>query len=422
MIRNIKQINFILLFCCSALVTYCQQKDNSVRDMFDEPANIVWVRNMDGNVNDLHPIRVSLGFDGNMYKGKLTILGENITFDLTGTMDRERLVLHEIDSQGLHTGYLIGILEDDRFTAQWWSTDMSRSADIRLMDKGLILLKEFKPQMAILEGLVASESFHCILLIESRGDISGTWQRQNECVRFIGQCDDALCNQISLVVSEGELSGTRFHFNREKDDAYKVNIEFNSGSQFGEVRIVHDVPVLHRAQTDYNFIIDFTYPDIVEGGFNIWIKDKFNSWFVDALEEVSKSSKIGPDNRWSMTATAWIDVFLSTDQLVSGLLTMYNPKKRIYDRQPFIYSIGESRELGLDELSKKDRDILSELQLNIHVDGIDPGEFKYPVLTKSGFFVCTKFDAIEGDHSTMVSYSAIEKVIKRKSFFTKLTE
>ncbi len=390
--------------------------------MFDESAEIEWIRTLEGTVNDLHPIKVALGFDGSNYKGKLTILDDNTSFDLIGAMDRKRLVLQEIDKNGLHTGYLIGTLEDDRFTGQWWSNDMSRSTDIRLMESGLVILKNFEPLMLKLKGMAGEELFDCILMVETTDVISGTWQREKECVRMIGQCDDMLCTQIELVVSEGELSGARVFLTMENDKTFHVDIENGSASQYGTIEIVDEVILHRRAQADDTFIIDFTYPEIVEGDFNAWIDEKFLDWFNATLSIFGQNDSKGPEGRWSQTASGWLDLFLYTDDLVSGLITYYNPERKNYDREYFIYSIDEARELKLTELSKKDRNLLAELQGRIDIEGINSNEFKYPVLTRSGFFICTEFDAVEGDYSTMVSYEAVEKAVKRKSFFTKLEE
>jgi len=390
--------------------------------MFDASAEIMWIRTLEGSVNDLHPIEVSLGYDGKIYNGKLKILDDTTSFDLTGRMEGNRLVLHEIDKQGLHTGYLIGALEDDRFTGQWWSRDMSRSNDIRLIESGLVVLKTFKPVMRILEGTAGNEPFDCILMVEATGTISGTWQRENECVRLLGHCEDMLCAKMELVVSEGELTGTRILLIEDNDKTFKVDIKNALAPQYGEVRVVKEVNLHLQAKSNYSFIIDFTYPEIEDGGFSTWINAKFVDWYDTTLNAFSEDQLTGPEGRWSQTASGWLDVFLYTDHLISGLITYYNPERHNYTREYFIYSTDDARELKLADLSKKNTNLMAELQNEIHIDGVDSNAFKYPVLTKSGFFVCTVFDAVEGDYSTMVSYDAVEKVVKRKGFFTKLEE
>jgi len=421
-IKSVRQIGVSLLFCCFGFLAHSQQEGDRVREMFDETVKVEWIRNLEGTVNDMHPISVSLGYDGSMYKGTLTILDANSSFDLAGKMDGDVLVLQEIDANGLHTGYIIGTLEDDRFTAQWWSTDMSRSTDIRLIEEGLILLKDFESRMSTLQGKVGMESFDCIMFIESTDAVSGTWQREDECVRIIGHCEDLLCDKIVTIVSEGDLNGTRILLDRESNNTYRISIENGTAPVIGSAQIVDDVVIRRHAQADYSFIIDFTYPDIVDGGFNAWIEGKFLNWYNSTLSAFENIEKSGPEYRWSQTASGWLDIFLFTDQLVSGLITYYDPVSDHYEREHFIYSFQDSRELKLAELSKKDRNLLSELQDNINVEGMNSTEFKYPVLTKSGFFVCTEFDAIDGDHSAMVSYESVGTAVRRKAFFTKLEE
>jgi hypothetical protein len=419
-IKSVRLIGVSLLFCCCAFITYSQQDDDAVREMFDNSADVEWVRFLEGTVNDMHPIGVSLGFDGTTYKGTLTVADEQLSFHLTGKMDRNMLVLKEIDFNGLHTGYLIGSLEDDRFTGQWWSVDMSRSADIRLMESGLILLKSFEPRMTVLDGAVGEESFECILFVEAVGVVSGTWQRENECVRMMGQCEDPLCTKIVLVVSEGEITGTRVTLANESDNSFQVSIKNDSVQQYGTAHVVEDHLLRRRARADYSFIIDFVYPEITAGDFDDWVEAKYLHWNEVTLSTIKNIDATGPEARWHVTASGWLDVFLYADDLISGLITYYNPERQNYDREYFIYNTAEARSMKFEELGKKDKNLLTELQGNINVEGINSGEFKYPVLTKSGFFVCTEFDAVVGDHSVMVAYDAVEKAIKRRSFFTKI--
>jgi hypothetical protein len=419
-IKSARQIGVLILFCCCAFVTYGQQDGDAVRNMFDQTADVAWVRHLDGTVNDMHPINMSLGFDGTNYKGTITILNDNATFHLIGKMDRNVLILNEIDENGLHTGFLIGTLEEDRFSGQWWSVDMSRSADIRLMEEGLILLKNFEPRMTILNGAVGEESFDCILIVEAMGVVSATWQRPNECVRLMGQCEDQLCMQLVLLVTEGELAGTYVYISEEADASFKVNINNDSTQIYGSAIAVKDVLLRRHAQSEYSFIIDFIYPEVTQGGFDKWVEAKYLKWNERTLNIINQIDASGPDTRWSVTASAWLDVFLYSDDLISGLITYYNPETKNYDREHFIYDLEEAREIQFSELGKKEGNLLGMLQSNIDVDGVNSNEFKFPVITKSGFFVCTNFDAVRGDQSAMVTYSAVAKAVKRKSFFTKL--
>ena len=79
-------------FCCSVFLTFGQHKSDVVHGMFDESADLQWVRHMEGTINDAHPITVSLGFDGMNYKGKLVFGYDSTSFDLIGVMAGARLI------------------------------------------------------------------------------------------------------------------------------------------------------------------------------------------------------------------------------------------------------------------------------------------------------------------------------------------
>ena len=397
-----------------------QSADQYVREMFQDNADVLWVRSLSGAVNDLHPIKLTIGTDGANYRGLIQMDGFDQDLEIMGSPDGDYLALQEIDQYGHVTGYIKGILEHDRFTGQWWSSDVSRSADVRLLDDGLVFLKQFKPQLLLADGMAGDEALDWALYIESPYVVSGTWQRAGECVRMIGECRDFLCDQIEMVVSEGELKGSLVEL-RRNGSSYQVKTSVDGRPISGVATIRTEYPVHKSFLTSYELLVDYTCPVIRDGGFDLWIKDVLDDWMAGVVESSSDSIARNYNTRWLVSASAWVDIYLVEDELVSGLMTMYNVASSSYDRKAFTYSLAEGREFSIEEIARKGVDLLGDLQGRIETTRAQT-DYRYPVLTESGFVMCTDFDPITGDATVCVPYDDVADSLRKRSMFNKLTD
>ena len=418
MIRLRHCIAFVVLLSIGAL--NAQTADQYVRDMFGDNGDAIVVRSLSGMVNDLHPIRLTVGSDINEYRGLLQLEGMDQDLEVIGSIEGQELTMEEVDQFGHVTGYIKGRLEDDRFTGQWWSSDLSRSADIRLLDEGLVFLKEFEPQLLELKGMVGDESLDWMLYKESPYVVSGTWQRASECVRMIGECTDFLCDQIELTVSEGELHGSRVGLTRQGNE-HKAKLSVNGRPLSGTLAIYSEYPVQRKFITDYHLLVDYTYPVIEAGDFDHWISEVLDHWMASVEESTSDAVSHNYNTRWLVSASAWVDIYLVEDQIVSGLITMYDVTKSNYSRKSFTYDLDQEREVTIEELTKKGVNLLAEIQQHIDVSR-DSRDFIYPVLSETGFVVCTDFDPVEGDVVVCVPYADVASSLRKRSLFTKLAD
>ena len=241
---------------------------------------------------------------------------------------------------------------------------MTRSADISLMEEGLVLIERFEPRFIALEGAAGNESIDCFLSMESPQVISGTWQRDIECVRLLGECGDFLCTDMELVVTEGELKGHTLSLSK-KGKTYSVRVNGADQPMNGTVTVVRDVPLEVRSNANYRYLIDMAYPKIERGDFEKWLSGKLNNWYENIISVVSTDPEVGASNRWKFSASAWVDIYLFEDDLLSGVITMFDAAGNGYKREAFIYDLRNASEIPLYEFDKLRGGLLRKLQSNI---------------------------------------------------------
>ena len=359
MILSLGRTIFCLAGICGSLLN-AQSLEEDVRDLFVSKASIEWVRTMEGTINDMHPVTMTIGYDGGAYRGivEYSDVGQ---FQLQGAVRNGILTMQEIDPDGNVTGIIKGQIERDRFNGSWWSVDMTRSADIALMDKGLILLERFEPEFLILRGMAGEESMDCMLSIESPNVISGIWQRDNECVRLLGECDDFLCKEITLVVTEGDLQGALIVCT-ENDRGYRVTVRGTDKPISGQAEVTSVFPISRTFDADYSSLIDLAYPAIPDGAFADWMSARLSTWYDRTIRTAHQEEVGGADSRWQINASAWVDVFLYEDNMLSGVITYYNAELQQYEREAFIYDLKAEGTISISELEKREGELLRVLR------------------------------------------------------------
>jgi hypothetical protein len=146
------------------------------------------------------------------------------------------------------------------------------------------------------------------------------------------------------------------------------------------------------------------------------------------LDELEKSTVTpGPDLRWSIQASAWIDFTLISPENMSGVITMYNPIHRAYDRSAFIFDVKSGKSQSIQEIGRK-ADFANILQTDAaarsdqdsahpeYLEWLETQEFSHIALTMEGFVLFTDFDPVFGDSFVTLNYDDYIGSMKRNTF------
>ncbi len=412
------RVFYVLILSLFIGLCSAQDQEAAVREMFDDPGTVTSVRHFKGEFNSVHPFEIWIGNDGRSYRGMMHMNSGELQFDLIGGIENDKLVLQEIDDRGQITGYLRGELLRDRYLGRWWSSDLGRSAEFRLLEDGLILLEEFEPRMVQYEGLVGEQKVELCLWYEAPELVSGVVVTDTLCTRVFGGCKNEFCREVTLEVTSGPYDNVSLTAT-SSEHKMKLVARDAEGAKTGVMEVVNEFAIHRGGELDFVFIADYSYPLITDGGFADWIEARMAEWYAQYQNRSSKAEAT-VDARWIDFASAWVDVFMIEDGMVSGLITSTDPGSGLYHREAFTYDLDENRIIEIEELTRKDVDLEEFLQGKLEVTNAE--EYLYPVLTGPGFVMCTGFDAIRGDSLHLVPYVAVEEVLRKRSMFTKLAD
>jgi len=132
-------ISSLLLACFIAKAT-AQGNDygEDVMSMFDGDTKDIWIHNYIGTLNNTHQIKMSLGNDGNVYKGIYRYQSSGVYFYLEGKFNGNILELQEINSSDYTTGYLLLKKEKNAWVGEWRNLDQSLILPLRFYHENLV--------------------------------------------------------------------------------------------------------------------------------------------------------------------------------------------------------------------------------------------------------------------------------------------
>jgi len=147
--------------------------------------------------------------------------------------------------------------------------------------------------------------------------------------------------------------------------------------------------------------------------------------YLDSLEEVNIVP--GPDERWSVQASAWIDLTLITQEKISGIVTMYNPVDTTYDRMAFIFDTRSGKLQDVQNLGRKSgfRNVLQADAARVketpmdnegYLDWLAALSFRHIAITSAGFVLFTDFHPVFGDAWVMLRFEEYTDTMKRNAF------
>ena len=222
----------------------------------------------------------------------------------------------------------------------------------------------------------------------------------------------------------------------QRGNVYNLRITSPDGEiQEGSVTLEKKYPMRRLLFGNYVGNVDCPVPTLSMPSFDTWLTSKIESWYTNACDYIDSIQNgvdtPGPDMRWSVQASAWIDLTLVTPEHVSGIMTLYNPYKLTYDRSAFIFDVKSGKEVSIKDLGRKSHfgiELVDDAMHKKEPHNEDPGylawyqeaKFEHIALSPGGFLLFTNFDALQGDLHVKLNYSDYTGDLKRNTFVLEL--
>ena len=436
------KLQTIFLILLSPISCFSQKVDakDYVKSLFENQANIQWIKHYKGRIDDLNDVAVTLGFDGADCKGRLTYLRSNTVFDLNGFIEDRTIHLQELDKHNKVSGTLSGKISGRKINGSWKNFDGSRGGSLSLKETDNIVkfpsycgdnkwIRKYK-------GKIGNHNLEILLQKESSEKVSGLvfYKKKKTSYVLKGIVDTnnnftlKAKNQKGQVVETfvGQLKQDQLTIGKIKSK--KITLLPTEGLTIGCVEYA-----------DYATGYDITFPKTTNADFNHQMKEETDAWVKACRNHLLKVKKqntsVDPKMRAAERGFAWSEVEYLSKKIISGFMTFSNtwtPGRKLI---AFNFDMENDRMLYLEDIFEKKKDyqkyirnyIKKEIKHHqLYADSdfkqwIRKSEFSYFTIRKDGICFSTKYSMLYGRQSVTIPFRQLQPFLK-KSFITMMKE
>ncbi len=334
-------------------------RDTAITRLFEKPAEIKWVKNFKGRLDDASVVDISLGFDGRNCRGYLTYAKSRIRFQLSGTLDTSGFVLQERDLSRNVTGQLKGTLQNKHLEADWTNTDNSLGSKLEAEEvlPGQTMTLNCSDNKWSSRYITRYNGARCdmILVRTHNGGLDGfLWvESDGRTYRLKGEIKNNNSFEMEVLGSADRLAAIL-----SGKMAPGQNAEVNwvgSGERRTFKFTLKDHFLLGCYEyADYATSYDVLYPRTPCPSCNTQLDEQMNKWIERCQTTFNeKKMNLDPGSRARQRASAWPEIASWTDLLFTGYITFSDT----WNAQPqgisFNYDLRTNKELLLDDLFNK---------------------------------------------------------------------
>lgn len=411
-----------------------------IKQRFEDPQDVQWSHTFNGYWQNLHPIEILLAFDGTAYHGSMRLETGDQQFDLQGYQQDGRAMIQEIDETGRTSGYLVVDIVEGRMTGQWWSVDFSRSASLSLRSEEVVELRRFEPTLMAISGTLDQNTINLMIQREESDLLSGFCALGSDetYYKLTGHCEDATCDRMSITLMSPASETQQVQCFVQRSNAIRLQLYQEGGAILeGIASLKGKYPMQRLHHATYVGHVDCLYPNLSVPAFDTWLQGQMEGWYADTRKHLDSLHTVygtpGPQERWSMQASAWVDFTLINEDIISGLITSFNPEQGRYQRMAFVFEVRSGKLMPLRDIGRKahfEEDLCADATELKQITGDDPAlvawleglRFKYITLSPEGFVLFTDFDPGFGEQWIFLPFTDYAHELKRNAFVFDLSQ
>jgi hypothetical protein len=136
---SIKFSLVFFLFVSFSIYLNAQESEfeKDIMAMFSDSGKDIWIHNYNGKINNIHQVKLGLGFDGVTYKGIYQYQSSGAYFFLEGKFNGDILELQEIDKDDYTTGYLLLKKGKNIWRGEWRNLDKTLSFPVTFQHEAI---------------------------------------------------------------------------------------------------------------------------------------------------------------------------------------------------------------------------------------------------------------------------------------------
>lgn len=387
-----------------------------------DPKSIWWLKDLKGNIDQTHEIRMVLATDNTLFKGAYEILSSNEKFYLDGNYDGDQIVLVESDSIGRTTGIIKGDMNDDVLYAEWFDPKNTVQLPLYASAAGISPFPCGNIGWAHFLSVKGPDSLRKITVLKYEDRVELQLIYPGSSFLHEMECQDDDCRKLS-------------HSPQELDDQTLYQLDLDKNILIG---ILDTKETLHQLKSIKSIYFDCTtYMDFDEKFslvYPISSSQKFNDWITKEWVEkygaarhskkqqgnISVSERLGHEEYGSF----YLDFF--NDKILSGLFTVQSSKYAQATEIPLIYGFEKEKVLLLQDLFLPGVDAMAVIHEQVAAikkmrqDNDEFGVFKavdyqYITCNHLGLLCRTTFSTLYGQDTILLPVADLSRYLKKNA-------
>jgi hypothetical protein len=408
--------------------------------MFPVNTKGVWINYLSGTLGDRHVVDMILGTDGHTFRGVYTMRSSGVSFFIEGQDQNHVLRLVEMNGDQRLSGFLNGKYDGKHFEGQWYNGDQSLTMPLKLavvndfnevtslkcgqqhwerIFSGKLQSKTIKLHLKR-DGLV----FHCRFMDSTR------------VIRDVLVGKGGRVEILTFDFSNTILDGNWLVLDTARLDKLDIVTLDEGGYEVpSSLKLVSTLDYNCYEYADYYARIYGTRPTTGNRKFDVWIEKAFREWAEDSADKLVEqgSNELGTKDRWMLSAEAWVEIGLFSEELISGTIHFQNNVSSALDKKTFIYDLKAGKELAFKDIFESPS--MAKDFMDAYVRNHHPGEkmddrekrwiakqrFQYMTFTADGVSFKTDFSAIYGEREIILPWQDVKPFFKKNFVLNQVT-
>ena len=435
-------IIFLFVFFITNLSAQSDDVMDFVKKLFPKNKNISYIQ-LYGYLNNQFEIQFYLGYNESEWKGICYYPSSRTKIPVEGGIVRNKLILNELNSNGLNSGMWQIDLDEINIPAIWRNLDGSieYTLNLKKLDE---INKSIEYRVPVFSGYsskVRDIDIFMNFCNTFNENISATLYNLNENVNILHslECRNKSCDSFKIVIKNKDKFDNFSLFNINKD-IIDVNIEFLDKSLLS-TKFIRNYEYL-ASEISYltpKFGIYIAYPKFGDNTSFEVIQDEIKNIFEVLKTELQKyigKNEPSDYNKLKYFVIGTFESGMINDNIYSGILTIQNNYNDNILTYPLIFDLQKKEKIDIFEQFDSDfnykffiknylRDKIrnnQDYKTSILINYLSPELFKNVSLSDHGILFSTDFNTIFGTQKIILPYSELKGTFKRKSILKKLIE
>ncbi len=419
MIRYITIITILF----SGLLSFAQS--STPFKAFVKGHKLEWVKPFNGEMGNAK-VKLSLGYDGYLCKGKMTYLKSNIVVDLDGTIKNDSIKLIEYSKEGKLLGIITGIINKNTISADWISKDGENLVHFLAKKPNGILDNNIDDSwVKFYKGVSSSKNNHLILTKKSNDDVLIKIlnnKTQNTTI-LEGKSNDSDYEFI-------DISSNSKTIGKEKGKKFQIVAKDKNGElDYSNFELAETIPLRSKSFANHSTSYEFVFPVTQYKKLNQVIQNKIEPWLEKCRKKVQEISEKKLVDNHKNRGFSWFELTYLDENIFSGTFYFRSTWTNVIETKTINYSFAHKHEISKKEIFKKRAkyDSFIQKQLDKKLSQIKKDDksfqqwlkhanFKHFTYGKKYLYVSTEMSGLYGKETIMISYEEISDLLKRKNW------